>query len=212
VRRPAAVLNAAILVVLASGSALPLFAQVPAPSSRSIVYGGDREFPPYEYLDDEGQPQGFNIHLIRALAREAGMSVEIRLGQRDERMSEFDAGKTDVMFLSYSEDRAAKYQLLDQTWTLSQVVMMRAGLPRYPHGLDDLWGVRIAVDDGSINHLLLARLPESRRPALLVVPTRTDAISAFERAEVDGVAGNHLTLRFMMGEELITHLGREYYD
>src|SRR5688572_22994138 len=127
------------------------------------------------------------------------MAVEIRLGQRDERMSEFDAGKTDVMFLSYSEDRAAKYQLLDQTWTLAQVVMMRPGLPRYPHGLDDLWGVRIAVDDGSINHLLLARLPESRRPALLVVPTRTDAIGAFERAEVDGVAGNHLTLRFMMG-------------
>ncbi len=163
------------------------------------MYGGDREFPPYEYLDEDGQPQGFNIHLVRALAREAGMAVEIRLGQRDERMSDFDAGRTDVMFLSYSEDRAAKYQLLDQTWTLAQVVMMRPGLPRYPHGLDDLWGVRIAVDDGSINHLLLARLPESRRPALLVVPTRTDAINAFERAEADGVAGNHLTMRFLMG-------------
>src|SRR5688572_22993251 len=115
---------------------------------RAVVYGGDREFPPYEYLDEEGQPQGFNIHLIRALAREAGMSVEVRLGQRDERMRDFEVGRTDVMFLSYSEDRAAKYQLLDQTWTLSQVVMMRPGLQRYPHGLDDLWVVRIAVDDG----------------------------------------------------------------
>jgi PAS domain S-box-containing protein len=199
VRRPAALLNAAVLVVLALGTAEPLFAQSAASSGGAIVYGGDREFAPYEYLDEDGEPQGFNIHLIRALAREAGLSVEIRLGQRDERMSDFDAGKTDVMFLSYSEDRAAKYQLLDQTWTLAQVVMMRPGLPRYPHGLDDLWGVRIAVDDGSINHLLLARLPESRRPALHVVPTRTDAINAFARAEVDGVAGNHLTMRFMMG-------------
>ena len=111
-----------------------------------MVYGGDHEFPPYEYLDDQGRPEGFNIHLMRALAREAGMSVEIRLGPRDERMKEFDAGKTDVMFLSYTEERAARYQLLDQTWTLAQVVMMRPGLPRYPHGLDDLWGVRIAVD------------------------------------------------------------------
>ena len=168
-------------------------------ATEPLVYGGDREFPPYEYLDDEAQPQGFNIHLIRALAREAGMAVEIRLGQRDERMREFDAGKTDVMFLTYTEERAAKYRLLDQTWTLAQVVMMRPGLPRYPHGIDDLWGVRIAVDEGSINHNLLARLPESRRPALHVVPTRTDAISAFERAEVDGVAGNHLTMRFLMG-------------
>jgi PAS domain S-box-containing protein len=169
------------------------------PQSRPLVYGGDREFPPYEYIDDEGQPQGFNIHLIRALAKEAGMSVEIRLGQRDERMRDFDEGRTDVMFLTHTEERAAKYRLLDQTWTLAQVVMMRPGLPRYPTGLDDLWGTRIAVDAGSINHTLLARLPESRRPALQVVATRSDAIAAFERAEVDGVAGNHLTMRFLMG-------------
>jgi PAS domain S-box-containing protein len=176
-------------------------AALPAPpaTSRSLVYGGDHEFPPYEYLDEQGRPEGFNIHLIRALAREAGMSIEIRLGQREERMKDFDEGKTDVMFLSYTEDRAARYQLLDQTWTLAQVLMMRPGLSRYPQGLDDLWGTRIAVDQNSINHQLLAALPESRRPALTVVATREDEIRAFERGEVDGVAGNHLTMRFLMG-------------
>jgi PAS domain S-box-containing protein len=189
----------AVLAQLQPAAAARAGQTAPPPAARAIVYGGDHEFPPYEYLDEQGQPQGFNIHLMRALAREAGLTVEIRLGQRDERMREFDAGRTDVMFLSYSDDRAAKYQLLDQTWTLAQVVMMRPGLPRYPQGLDDLWGVRIAVDEGSINHNLLARLPESRRPALQVVATRGDAIDAFERAEVDGVAGNHLTMRFLMG-------------
>jgi PAS domain S-box-containing protein len=167
--------------------------------ARGLVYGGDHEFPPYEYLDEQGRPEGFNVHLIRALAREAGMSIEIRLGQREERMREFDAGHTDVMFLSYTDERAAKYQLLDQTWTLAQVVMMRPGLPRYPTGVDDMWGLRIAVDQNSINHQLLAALPESRRPILSVVPTREDQIGAFERGEVDGAAGNHLTMRFLMG-------------
>jgi PAS domain S-box-containing protein len=173
--------------------------QADATASRPLIYGGDREFPPYEYIDDNGQPQGFNIHLIRVLARDAGMSVEVRLGPRDERMKDFDEGRTDVMFLTYTEDRAARYQLLDQTWTLAQVVMMRPGLARYPTGLDDLWGTRIAVDSGSINHTLLARLPESRRPALTVVATRSDAIDAYARSVVDGVAGNHLTMRVLMG-------------
>jgi PAS domain S-box-containing protein len=195
-RRRAATLSAGLVVTLTW--VFSAFAQ-PEPTGRSIVYGGDREFPPYEYVDEQGLPQGFNIYLIRALAREAGMSVEIRLGQRDERMKDFDEGRTDVMFLTHTEDRAAKYQLLDQTWTLAQVVMMRPGLSRYPTGLDDLWGTRIAVDSGSINHTLLARLPESRRPALQVVATRSDAIRAFARAEADGVAGNHLTMRFLMG-------------
>jgi PAS domain S-box-containing protein len=168
-------------------------------SARSLVYGGDQQFPPYEYLDEDGRPAGFNIQLIRALAREAGMAVEIRLGVREERMREFDAGETDVMFLSHTEERARRYQLLDHTWTLAQVLMMRPGLPRYPRGLDDLWGLRIAVDENSINHQLLAALPESRRPALLVVSTRDEEIAAFERGEVDGIAGNHLTMRFLMG-------------
>ncbi len=202
VRRRAACLSVVCLLV-GLPFAPPLRAQGPADArsagARSIVYGGDREFPPYEYLDEDGEPQGFNIHLMRALARDAGMRVEIRLGQRDERMKDFDAGRTDVMFLSYSEDRAARYQLLDQTWTLAQVVMMRPGLARYPQGLDDLWGTRIGVDQGSINHLLLSGLPESRRPALQVVATRSDVIDAYARSEVDGVAGNHLTMRFLMG-------------
>jgi PAS domain S-box-containing protein len=60
-------------------------------------------------------------------------------------------------------------------------------------------GIRIAVDAGSTNHLLLSGLPESRRPALTVVATREDQIRAFERGEVDGAAGNHLTMRFLMG-------------
>jgi len=185
------VLQIALFVLGLSGTA--------SAQSRALVYGGDHEFPPYEYLDQQGRPEGFNIHLIRALAREAGMSIEIRLGQREERMREFDSGNTDVMFLSYTDERNAKYQLLDQTWTLAQVVMLRPGLPRYPTSLDDMWGVRIAVDQNSINHQLLAALPESRRPILTVVPTREDEIRAFERGEVDGVAGNHLTMRFLMG-------------
>jgi len=77
--------------------------------------------------------------------------------------------------------------------------MMRPGLPHYPRGVDDLWGVRVAVDGGSSYNLLLAALPEARRPTLQVVATRGDAIRAFARGEVDGVAGNHLTLRLLMG-------------
>jgi len=195
-RRLTLALALGTLAVLAA----PAAAQNPSRDRSVLVFGGDREFAPYEYLDEAGDPQGFNIHLMRALAREAGLTVEFRLGPREERMADFDAGGTDVMFLSYSEERAARYQLLDQTWTLSQVIMMRPGLPRYPQGLDDLWGVRVAVDDGSINHVLLAGLPESRRPSLQVVATRQDAIRAFANGEVDGVAGNHLTLRFLMGD------------
>jgi PAS domain S-box-containing protein len=188
-----------VALILAGLLALPALARAQA-NQQKLVFGGDQEFPPYEYINEQGQPDGFNVHLIRALGRDAGMAIEVRLGPREQRVADFDNGNTDLMFLSYSEERAARYQLLDQTWTLAQVVMMRKGLAKYPTGLDDLWGFRIAVDQGSINHLLLAALPEARRPTLVLVPTRGDQLRAFERGEVDGAAGNHLTMRFLLGE------------
>ena len=81
---------------LVSALAAPIAGQM-APS-RSIVYGGDQQFPPYEYRDEEGRPEGFNIHLIRAArSRHVGRNQS---GPREDRILEFDAGKTDVIFLS----------------------------------------------------------------------------------------------------------------
>ncbi len=102
------------------------------------------------------------------------------------------------MFLANTDDRAARYSLLDQTWTLAQVLMLRPGRASYPSGLDGLWGLRIAVDRGSINHRLLESLPSSRQPTLVVTSTRGEAVAAFERGDVDGVAGNHLATRALL--------------
>jgi len=40
-----------------------------AVSSR-IVIGGDHNYPPYEYLDENGRPAGYNVELTRAIAQE----------------------------------------------------------------------------------------------------------------------------------------------
>src|SRR5688572_6269220 len=48
-------------------------------SRRPLVYTGDRDFPPYEYLDERDTPAGFNIQVIHALARELQVPIEIRL-------------------------------------------------------------------------------------------------------------------------------------
>ena len=89
--------------------ALPWVAGAQAPRP-ALVFGGDREFPPYEFLDASGVPQGFNVQLIRALAREAGVDVEIRLEDRERRMANFEQGRTDGMFLAATPEREGRYQ------------------------------------------------------------------------------------------------------
>jgi hypothetical protein len=116
------------------------------------------------------------------------MSIDVRLGPR-EAHARFRRRPDRRHVLSYRGSRGA-LQLLDQTWTLAQVVMMRPGLAPSARA-HDLWGVR-TVDENSINHQLLAALPESRRA---LTATR-DPDSRVRTRQVDGVAGNHLTCSY----------------
>jgi hypothetical protein len=53
VRRRSPLLIVPVLLALAATAG----AQSAAAPSRSLVYGGDHEFPPYEYLDEQGSPK-----------------------------------------------------------------------------------------------------------------------------------------------------------
>jgi len=51
----------------------------PGQARTRIVYGGDHNYPPFQYLDKDGRPAGFNIEAMEAVAEEAGWDVEFRL-------------------------------------------------------------------------------------------------------------------------------------
>jgi len=79
----------------------------PAPENRPVIVGGNLNYPPYEFIDKDGQPAGFNIDLTRAVAKVMGMNVQIRLGTYEERIKALETGKIDAMGgFSYSDERA----------------------------------------------------------------------------------------------------------
>lgn len=47
---------------------------------KTIVVGGDNNFPPFEFIDSTGQPTGYNVDLAKAIAREMGLQVRFQLG------------------------------------------------------------------------------------------------------------------------------------
>ena len=174
--------------------------------TRPLVYGGDHRFPPYEYLGPGGEPEGYNVELVRELARHVGRDVEIRLGPWREVLAEFDAGRIDLMSLAYSDMRAARYDLLVQTWTLKQGLTFRAGRTSYPRALDQLAREVVAVEENGSTHDLLRNLPDDRRPLLRLAPDHRAAVQMVARGEATVAAGNALTLRFFANELQIRDL------
>jgi signal transduction histidine kinase/CheY-like chemotaxis protein/HPt (histidine-containing phosphotransfer) domain-containing protein len=165
-----------------------------------VVYGGDTTFPPFEWLDASGHPRGFNVELIRALGREAGVEVEVRLGGWAETMGRLDRGEVDLMSLARSQERELAYDFFAQTWTLHQAVLFHPGRAAYPQRLDLLADEVVAIERRSLLHELIEDLPEIQRPVLIFARDQYESVRLMESGRVTAMAGNALSLRFSAAE------------
>ena len=196
-RRPGlAIVLVAALAGLAGAQPTRGAATAPPPfQARVLKYGGDSDFPPYEYLDSHGRPQGFNVELARLLARELGVPLELHLWPWREALARFEAGDVDLVSLAYSDRRASRFELVWQTWTLHQSLVFRAGRKAYPSGFENLARETIAVEERSLVAELLRQLPERQRPAIVPVTSQLEALMRLANGRATGVGGNDLTLR-----------------
>lgn len=148
-----AVLNEGLAVVMADGTYQHLhakwFAHMEIPSSRRIIVGGDMNFPPYEYTDSLGNPAGFNVEIVRAVAAEAGLDVEIRLGLWSSVVEDLRDGSIDaVTSMIYSSERDMFYEFTQSHTVVNFVAVVRTGIP--PVTLDDLSGMSLVVERDDI--------------------------------------------------------------
>jgi len=113
-----ALLNEGLSIVMADGTFRELYAtwfsgiEAFGQAGSRIIMGGDSNYPPYEYLDKNGQPAGFNVDLTRAIARQLGFTIEIRLGRWDDIRKGLSTGSVDaVQGMFYTAERDRVYGL-----------------------------------------------------------------------------------------------------
>lgn len=156
-RETLALLNEGLAIVVADGTYRHLhskwFAAMQLPSDRPIIVGGDRNYPPYEFLDENGHPAGYNVELTQAIAREMGLNIEIRLGMWAERLQALASGKIDVMQgMFYSPARDLKFDFTQPHTVSHYVAVVRKGEGPAPASVAELAGRRIVVEQGGILH------------------------------------------------------------
>ncbi len=150
-----ALLNEGLAVVMADGTFQRLharwFAALELPHHRPLVFGGDYNYPPFEFLDGAGQPAGFNVDLIRAVAEEAGLEIEVRLGPWARIREGLEWGEIDaVQGILYSPERGRFYDFTPPYLVIHYVAVSRSGEIKPPANVEKLAGKRIVVQRGDI--------------------------------------------------------------
>ncbi len=141
---------------------------------RVIVIGGDRDYPPYEFIDKNSQPNGYNVELTRAIAEVMGMKVEIRLGGWAEMRSALQKGTIDALEgMSWSEERTGEVDFSIPHAVVNHAVFARKDSAAIG-SLDDLAGRTVAVHRSGIMHDYLVK--SGSKAHLTLTDTPADAM------------------------------------
>ena len=158
-------------------------AAVEGAKDRTVIVGGDRDYPPYEFIDKNGQPSGYNVELTRAIADVMGMKVEFRLGGWSEMRDALQSGRIDVLQgMSYSEERAAEVTFSLPHTIVNQAVFARRDSPAV-NSLAELAGKGVALHRGGIMHDSLMR--QGFAGKLLLTDTPADALRLLAAGKCD---------------------------
>jgi len=161
-----------------------------------IIITGDRALPPIEYLDSQGNPQGFIVDVMRELSKEIGKPIEIRLMPWKEAVKSLDEGKVSgIEFMRITKEREKKYDFVPIMESFSVIVV--------PIDSDivnslDIKNKRVAVLNLDVAHNFLANFS-------YVVPKDTQEevlLSVLKREVSAGVVNYYFAKWFIYKKEL----------
>ncbi|QPK61722.1 EAL domain-containing protein [Methylomonas sp. LL1] len=150
-----------------------------------IRVGIDRDFPPYEWIDQNGNYVGMAADYIKLLETKLGIRFEI-IGDRSwmEIMDMARRGQLDMLSAAVKTPERAQYLTFTQPFKAGPVVIIDNGQGGYIGSLDNLSGKRVAVEKGYFMQELLERhhpqiqlvLADTIKQALnLVIDGKADA-------------------------------------
>ena len=92
-----------------------------------IVVGIDREFPPYSFVDGQGQIAGFTVDLTRALAEVMAFDIEFRAGTYEQIIDALAYGEIDVIpHLSASEELEKRFAFTLPHLSVEDAIFVRS--------------------------------------------------------------------------------------
>ncbi len=180
---------------------IALFAQTPEPAK--IIIGGDSAYPPYEFTNAAGRPDGYNVELSRAVAKMIGMEPEFRLGKWSLVQSWLEDGTVDlVQGMAFSVSRAKKYY-----FSSPHTVTWRAIFVRKDSDIlneEDIINSSVVIQQGDVAEEYLRNI--DFKGELNQVPTGEIALKLLEKGDFDVCVINYMSGMYIVQDQKLKNI------
>jgi polar amino acid transport system substrate-binding protein len=98
-----------------------------AAEKKVYINGIDPDYPPFAYVDEKGNPAGFDVECLDWIAQEMGFEVKHQPTAWDGIVSSLLAGKIDLVYsgMSITEERKIKIDFTIPYWEINQSLCVR---------------------------------------------------------------------------------------
>jgi polar amino acid transport system substrate-binding protein len=179
-----------------------------AEATFTFKHGFDKDFPPYSYIDDNGETTGLDVELAQAVCEYYGWNYEPVPINWDAKDAELKSGSIDCIWSGFTKTPAREESyLFSDTYSINkQMIMVLEGSDIQT--LEDLKGKKVGVQSTtSADEMLQTAVEDGGRADLAatfeaVQPygTYTDAINDLIAGAIDAIAIDVTTGNYQMSK------------
>ena len=162
-----------------------------------LIYEDVWDLWPYSFLNEHGQPDGFNVDLIKLLMKELDIPYVIKMKPSAEAFRDLRDGKSDLMLgLAVGFHDEFGHYSKNAVTLFTQSLVRPKSQPLTVQRFHDLSSQKVIVNDSSLAHHLMIEYGwgENARP----VEDMREAIQAVSAKEEGQIVWNTLSLKWLM--------------
>ena len=162
-----------------------------------IRVGIDRDFAPYEWLNEKGEFVGINADILRLLEVRLGVRFEVVKGKTwQQTLDMARAGELDMLSDAVNTPDRRGYLNFTAPFINSPIVVVNDGQKGYLEDLRQLHGKRVAVKQGYFMQEVLAR--EHPRIELVTTQDEAAAFALLKEGQADAYVGDAPSLNYLI--------------
>ncbi|MDD2960461.1 MAG: transporter substrate-binding domain-containing protein [Muribaculaceae bacterium] len=190
-----------LLLISFGEASFLVYAQHPA--TKVITIKGDNDFPPFSFINSNGEPDGFDIDLIKAIMNELQLPYNLSMGDWETVLKEFKEGKIDLIpGKLYKKESNDIFYLSDYTTVISRSIVYRIGAEI--NQLSDLNNRSIVVLPNSNVYEFFLKAVDSCK--LIESESFSEEIKELSRGKYDVVVTNRFLADYVIEANNIDNL------
>ncbi len=127
-----------------------------------VIIGTDGSYPPFNYMNENDELDGFEVAMVKEIAKRTGLEIEIQALPWDGIFGQMDSGKIDTVMCTIfpSAERQEKYDFSREYITDQNRIIVRKGDGDKYNSFEDLKGLKVGVTGGGNSYIRLSEVAE----------------------------------------------------